>query len=85
MPVNPKQREIEIITIRLRAPTEQELSDQLRTPNTHLARSNLYDITCKRSVKENRGFRCRARVTARGPLPEVVQRMMDIASIAFHP
>lgn len=81
MPV--KEQEFETVVIGLKAPSDEKLSKQISIIHARLARSNLKDITCVRYFKEKRFFRCCARITASGPLPEIMHLIRDVSTITF--
>jgi hypothetical protein len=81
MPV--KEQEIETVVISLKARSDEKLSEQISIIHARLARSNLKDITCVRYFKEKRYFRCCARITASGPLPEIMHLIRDISVITL--
>ena len=81
MPV--KEQEIETVVISLKARSDDKLSKQIRIIHARLARSNLKDITCVRYFKEKRFSRCCARITASGPLTELMPLVRDISAITL--
>ena len=81
MPV--KEQEIETIAISLKARSDEKLSKQISIIFARLARSDLENITCTRYFKEKRYFRCCARITASGPLTELMPLIRDISVITL--
>lgn len=81
MPV--KEQEIETVAISLKAPSDEKLSEQISIIQTRLALSDVENITCTRYFKEKRFFRCCARITASGPLTELMPLIRDISTITF--
>jgi len=75
--------QIETVAITFKAPSEEDLAEQLRILQPLLDRTSLQDITCTHYIKEKRAFRFCARVTASAPLPELMRLISDISTITY--
>ncbi len=80
-----ESQEMQTIVLKLKAFTKEQLAKQLEIVQDLLDHTNFEDITCTHYIKEKRGFRCCARITARAAIPDYHQFASDLAKLSIGP
>jgi hypothetical protein len=78
-------QEMQTIVLKLKAFTDEQLAKQLVIVQDLLDHTSFEDITCTHYIKEKRGFRCCARITARAAIPDYLQFASELATLSWGP